>query len=116
MNRKERKQLQEKLYNILHDKYKIEDALLVHNKSVCPLYSVLDFVYHNKGIIDLLRDDILSNNETEIYATFEKWLKVNFYKYTFSAIRDKADKRCNWYWAFIFIAYWVGALVSILCN
>lgn len=116
MKRKERKLLQEKLYNILRDKYKIEDALLVHNKSVCPFYSVLDFVYHNKGIIDLLRDDILSNNKTEIYATFEKWLKVNFYKYTFGAIRDKADKRCNWYWAFIFIAYWVGALVSILCN
>lgn len=116
MNRKERKQLQEKLYNILQDKYKIEDALLVHNKSVCPFYSVLDFVYHNKGIIDLLRDDILSNNETEIYATFEKWLKANFYKYTFSAMRDKADKRFNWCWLFIFIAYWAGALVSILCN
>jgi hypothetical protein len=116
MKRKERKLLQEKLYKILRDKYKIDATLLVHNKSVCPFYSVLDFVYHNKGIIDLLRDDIISDNETEIYATFEKWLKANFYKYTFSAMRDKADKRCNWYWAFIFIAYWAGALVSILCN
>lgn len=116
MTRKERKILQEKLYDILSEKYKIEDALIVHNKSVCPFYSVLDFVYHNKGIIDLLRDDILSNNETEIFNTFEKWLKANFYKYTFSAIRDKADKRCNWCWAFIFIGYWIGAMVGILCD
>lgn len=116
MKRKERKSLQEKLYNILQDKYKIEDALLVHNKSVCPLYSVLDFVYHNKGIINLLRDDILSDNKTEIYATFEKWLKANFYKYTFDAMRDKADKRCNLLWVYILISYWAGALAAILCN
>ena len=116
MKRKERKLLQEKLYDILQAKYKMDDALIVHNKSVCPFYSTLDFVYNNKGIIDLLRDDILSNNETEIYATFEKWLKVNFYKYTFNAIRDKVDKRCNRYWVFVLIAYWIGAVVAILCN
>lgn len=116
MTRKERKSLQEKLYDILRENYNTENALIVHNKSVCPLYSVLDFVYHNKGIIDLLRDDILSNNKTEIYATFEKWLNANFYKYTFSAIIDKADKRCNLFWIYIFIAYWVGAIIAILSN
>lgn len=116
MKRKERKLLQEKLYDILSEKYKTEDALIVHNKSVCPLYSVLDFVYHNKGIIDLLRDDILSDNKTELYATFEKWLKANFYKYTFSAIRDKADKRYNLFWIYILIAYWVGAIIALLSN
>lgn len=116
MKRKERKLLQEKLYDILYEKYNSNNALIVHNKSVCPFYSVLDFVYHNKGIIDLLRDDILSNNEAEIYATFEKWLKVNFYKYTFNALRDKADKLSNWYWLYFFIGYCIGAVVAILCN
>jgi hypothetical protein len=116
MKRKERKILQKKLYDILHDKYNTENALVVNNKSVCPYYSVRDFVYHNKGIIDLLRDDILSNNKTEIYTTFEKWIKANFYKYTFSAMRDKAYKRCNWYWLYVLIAYWIGATVAILCN
>lgn len=91
MTRKERKNLQDKLYDILNDKYNNYSALVVNNTAVSPLATKVDFCYYNKGIVNLLMDDIIAENKTELYLAFEKWVKANWCNYTFDKISERGQ-------------------------
>lgn len=109
MKKKERRELENKLYDILHKKY--DGAIVVKGDSVHPFHSVWDFS-RAKGIVDMLYDDIYQDRNEPIYEAFEKWIVPNRFKYSFDGMQKKWSFEqivitvCCAIWAFI-----IGTLI-----
>lgn len=86
MKKKERRELENKLYDILHKKY--DGAIVVKGDPVHPFHSVWDFS-RAKGIVDMLYDDIYQDRNEPIYEAFEKWIVPNRFKYSFYGMQKK---------------------------
>jgi len=95
MKRKERLALEEKMYDILSEKY--NGAVVVNNTAIDYISAMCDFVY-NKRIVELLKEDIISNNDTEIHKQFEKWLQSNYKEYTYTKRMIKMDNKIMFYY------------------
>lgn len=90
MKRKERHALEEKMYDILSEKY--NGAVVVNNTAIDYISAMCDFVY-DKRIVELLKEDIISKNNTEIHQQFEKWLQSNYKEYTYYKRINKMDNK-----------------------
>ena len=86
MKKKERRELEDKLYDILHKKY--SGSIIVQNVAVHPFHSVWNFS-RAKGIVDMLYDDIYQDRNEPIYEAFEKWIMPNRFKYSFDGMQKK---------------------------
>ena len=95
MKRKERLALEEKMYEILSEKYR--GAVVVNNTAIDYIKAMCDFVY-DKRIVELLKEDIISRNDTEIHKQFEKWLQSNYKEYTYTKRMVKMDNNIMFYY------------------
>lgn len=95
MKRKERRVLEEKMYNILSEKY--SGAVVVNNTTIDHISAMCDFVY-DKRIVELLKEDIINHNDTEIHKQFEKWLQSNYKEYTYTKRMVKMDNKIMFYY------------------
>lgn len=109
MKRKERRELEDKLYDILHKKY--DGAIVVKGLSVHPFYSLWDFS-RAKGVVDLLYDDIYQDRNEPIYEAFKKWITTNRYDYGFYGIEKKwSFEKIVTAVCFAILAFIVGTLI-----
>lgn len=95
MKRKERLALEEKMYDILSEKY--HGAVVVNNTAIDYIRAMCDFVY-DKRIVELLKEDIINNNDTEIHKQFEKWLQSNYEGYTYAKRIRQMDNKIMFYY------------------
>lgn len=95
MKRKERLALEEKMYDILSEKYR--GAVVVNNTAIDYIRAMCDFVY-DKRIVELLKEDIINNNDTEIHKQFEKWLQSNYEGYTYAKRIRQMDNKIMFYY------------------
>lgn len=95
MKRKERRVLEEKMYNILSERFR--GAVVVNNTAIDYIKAMCDFVY-DKRIVELLKEDIINHNDTEIYKQFEKWLQTNYKEYTYTKRFIKMDNKIMFYY------------------
>lgn len=86
MKKKERRGLEDKLYDILKEKY--NGPIIVQNVAVHPFHSLWDFS-RTKGIVDLLYDDIYQDRNEPIYEAFERWITTNRCDYSFYGMQKK---------------------------
>jgi hypothetical protein len=95
MKRKERLALEERMYDILSEKY--IGAVVVNNTAIDYIKAMCDFSY-DKRIVELLKEDIINHNYTEIYKQFEKWLQSNYNEYTYTKRIMKMDNKVMFYY------------------
>lgn len=95
MKRKERLALEERMYDILSEKYK--GAVVVNNTAIDYIKAMCDFVY-NKRIVELLKEDIINHNDTEIHKQFEKWLQSNYKEYAYIKRMNKMNNKIMFYY------------------
>lgn len=95
MKRRERLALEEKMYDILSERY--SGAVVVNNTAIDYIKAMCDFVY-DKRIVELLKEDIINNNDTEIHKQFEKWLQSNYKEYTYTKRMIKMDNKIMFYY------------------
>lgn len=95
MKRKERLALEEKMYDILSERFR--GAVVVNNTAIDHIKATCDFVY-DKRIVELLKEDIINHNYTEIHKQFEKWLQSNYKEYTYTKRIMKMDNKVMFYY------------------
>ena len=78
------------MYDTLSEKY--NGAGVVNNTAIDYISAMCDCVY-DKRIVELLKEDIISKNNTEIHQQFEKWLQSNYKEYTYYKRINKMDNK-----------------------
>ncbi len=106
MKRKERLVLEEKLYDIISEKY--SGCVVVNNEAIDPIKANCDFAY-DKRIVELLKTDIIEKNKGEIHKQFEKWLNNNYDKYRYRKIVRNLENKALW-WYIWSVLGWIAAL------
>ena len=109
MKRKERLALEEKMYDILSEKYR--GAVVVNNTAIDYIKAMCDFVY-DKRIVELLKEDIINHNDTEIHKQFEKWLQSNYKEYTYIKRMTKMDNKIMFYYIWGTIGWVLACLIA----
>jgi hypothetical protein len=95
MKRKERLALEEKMYDIINERF--SGAVVVNNTAIDYVKAMCDFIY-DKRIVELLKEDIINHNYTEIHKQFEKWLQSNYKEYTYTKRFIKMDNKIMFYY------------------